>query len=89
MDRNEQPLPHQQSSHLFDENAINPYNILAMADNSFRYKCAAKRWDELCEITLTINLQDALKRHLYKTSYGDKGLVDCEGTSDYFDPLQY
>jgi hypothetical protein len=77
------------SPHLFDENAMNPDNIRAMADNSFRYNCAAKKWNKLYGISVAINLQDALKRHLYKTSYGDEGLVDCKGISDDFDPLQY
>ena len=60
-----------------------------MADDSFRYNCAAKKWNELHDISVAINLQDALKRHLYKTSYRDEGLIDCEGISDDINPLQF
>ena len=53
------------------------------------YKCAAKKLINLYDITAVINLQDALKRQLYNTSYRDEGLVDCEGISDDIDSLQY
>jgi hypothetical protein len=59
-----------------------------MSDYSFKYTCVARKWIELYDIGVAIQLQDSLKPHLYKKSYGDKG-VDFEGNSDDFDPLKY
>jgi hypothetical protein len=60
-----------------------------MADYSFKYKCTAKKWNKLYDIGNAIKLQDALKRRLYKNSYGDDELVDFEAFSDDFDPLNF
>jgi hypothetical protein len=59
-----------------------------MSDNTFKYVCAAKKWNELYDIGVAIKLQDSLKRHLYTNSYGDQG-NDFEDISDDFDPLKY
>ena len=59
-----------------------------MSDYSFKHTCVARKWNELYDIGVAIQLQDSLKRHLYKKSYGDEG-VDCEDNSDDFDPFKY
>ena len=76
-----------------DENpTVNPTvtdSLHVMADYSFKYKCAVKKWNELYDVGNAIKLQDALKRQLYKNSNGDDELIDFEAISDDFDPLNF
>ena len=53
---------------------------------SFKYKSAARKWNELNHIGNAIKLQDALKKHMHKTWCGNEGF-ECEALSDDFDPL--
>ena len=56
---------------------------------SFKYESAARKWNELNHIGNAIKLKDALKKHMYKTRYGDEGLLECEAISDDLNPLLY
>jgi hypothetical protein len=69
-----------------DENNVEP---LPMTDYSFKYQLVTKKWKELLNIGDAIKLQDALKRHLFKSWYGNDGSIDCEAISDNIDHLTF
>jgi hypothetical protein len=83
--------PNREDANIENEHQPNDQqqsDLRAMSDNTFKYVCAAKKWNELYDIGVAIKLQDSLKRHLYTNSYGDQG-NDFEDISDDFDPLKY
>ena len=81
--------PHKRYIH---ENQVHDNAIRATVtrtEYSFKYEFAARKWNDLYHIGNAIKLQDALKKHLHKTRYEDKGLIEYEAITDDFDPLHY
>ena len=69
--------------------AVGQFDMSNVCDSIMKYSIIQRRWNKLYSEETSLKLQDAVKKYIFKTHFGDDGTLDMNEFTEDYDPLTF
>ena len=69
--------------------AVGQFDMSNVCNSIMKYSIIQRRWNKLYSEETSLKLQDAVKKYIFKTHFGDDGTLDMNEFTEDYDPLTF